>query len=231
MIGVEERAPKAGAEEVEVLQSLFPRDCAVAIRTEPGRISDLFDSEMACIRDAVPERQAEFAAGRACVRQALRSVGAPPYAILTDKFRAPVWPQGVIGSISHCPGLCVAVIAHRLMGNAVGVDVETNDRLKEGVRDAVATPDERHALDNLQRALRCDPLKLLFVIKEAVFKLYYPATRHFLDFQHARIRLDPETGAFEAELADSSAPSAIGLRRFSGRFGVTGGYLMAGGVI
>ena len=231
MIAVEELAPKAGVLEAEVLQSLFPRDCAVAVRTEPGRVSDLFDSEVECIRDAVPERQHEFAAGRACVRQAFRSVGAPPYAILPDKFRAPVWPHGLIGSISHCPGLCVAVIAHRLMGKAVGVDVEINDRLKDGLRDLVAVPDERHALDNLQRALPCDPLKLLFVIKEAVFKLYFPATRHFLDFHHARVRLDPETGAFEAELVDSSAPAAFGLRRFSGRFGATGSYLMAGGVI
>ena len=231
MIGLEELAPKAGAHEAEVLQSLFPRDCAVAVRTKPGRVSDLFDSEAACIRGAVPDRQAEFAAGRACVRQALRSAGAPPYAILPDKFRAPVWPHGLIGSISHCPGLCVAVIAHRLMGKAVGVDVETNDRLADGMHDVVATADERTALNNLQRAVRCDPLKLLFVVKEAVFKLYFPVTRHFLDFHHARVRLDPETGAFEAELVESSAPAAFGLRRFSGRFGVTSGYLMAGGVI
>jgi len=231
MIGVEELAPKAGAHEVGVLQSLFPRDCAVAVRTEPGRVSDLFESEAVSVRDAVPDRQAEFAAGRACVRQALRSVGAPPYAILPGKFRAPVWPHGLIGSISHCPGLCVAVVAHRLMGKAVGVDVETNDRLADGMHDIVAILDERGALDNLQRALKCDPLKLLFVIKEALFKLYFPATRHFLDFHHASVRLDPETGTFEAELVESSAPAVFGLRRFTGRFGVTSGYLMAGGVI
>ena len=231
MIAAEALPARAGTLEAEILQSLFPSGCAVAIRTEPGNVSDLFESEAAFVRDACASRRAEFAAGRACVRQALRDVGAPPYAILPDDCRAPIWPHGLVGSISHCPGLCVAVIAHRLLRKAIGVDVETNDRLADGIRDIVATPVEREELARLRGSLACDPLKLLFVIKEALFKLYFPAARHFLEFHHMRVSLDPAVGAFEGALVDNAAPSAFGRRRFAGRFGVTDGYLMAGGMI
>ena len=212
----------------DLLRSLFPAGCTVAFRTEPGNTADLCESEAACIEGARAERRTEFATGRACVRQAFRAAGLPPYAIPSDNRRAPVWPHGVAGSISHCPGLCVAVIAPRLASRAVGVDVETVAPLGEILREVVALPAERPGLARLRGRISADPYKLLFVIKEALFKFYFPTTRHFLDFRHARVCIDPADRAFEAEIVDPAAPPLAGLRRFSGRFALTDRHIMAG---
>ncbi len=230
MTGAAKQFPRAGTEDA-ILRAIFPGGCAVSARRTAGDPADLFDVEASHVRQACPRRQGEFAAGRACVRAAFRAIGVPPYAVPADGRRAPVWPLGLVGSISHCPGLCVAVVAPRPRRMAVGVDVDTNEGLPFGLENVVATPAERGAAERLGRLLPCDPLKLLFVIKEAMFKLYFPVAQHFLEFRDMWVRLDPVAGTFDAELVEPRAPSAFGRRRFAGRFGMTGDFLMAGGAI
>jgi 4'-phosphopantetheinyl transferase EntD len=213
----QERQP--GRAEADLLRAIFPPDCAVVVSTNEGDPADLFACEAAYIRNAIPSRQAEFAAGRACVRQALRDLGAPRYAIPADSQRAPVWPTGIVGSISHCPSRCAAVVGHRPFRNAIGLDVETRDPLKDELRPVVTTPAERAALARLRGRFPCDPYKLLFVAKEALFKLTFPMTRRFLEFHDAIIRLNLD-GTFEAEI-DAAM-------RFAGRYGVTDGLIIAG---
>lgn len=69
---------------------------------------------------AVPKRRAEFLAGRLCAAMALRAAGQPQ--TVGRKGRAPVWPSGVVGSISHGQGRVVAAVSTRLA--ALGVDCE-----------------------------------------------------------------------------------------------------------
>jgi 4'-phosphopantetheinyl transferase EntD len=222
---------QAGRAEMDLLRWIFPSDCAVAVSSERGDVNDLFEAEAAYVANAVPERQAEFAAGRACARRALRDHGVPPYAIPAGDHRGPIWPIGILGSIAHCPGLCAAVIAHKPMRWAVGLDVETNEPLKPDLRGVVATPSERVDMARLGWRFAGDACKLLFVIKEALFKLYFPVTRHFLDFHHAVVRLNVAGRRFEATLANSAAPPIDGRRSFIGRYAITDGFILAGLVI
>jgi enterobactin synthetase component D / holo-[acyl-carrier protein] synthase len=220
-------ATETESAEAKALRGLFPTDCAVAILHDAGHWPDLADCEAVHVSKANVGRRLEFAAGRACARDALRVLGLPPYAISVDDRRAPVWPHGLVGSISHCPGLCAAALARRPLRLAIGLDIETNDPLAEELRNVVATPRERGGLKRLGNASACDPFMLLFVLKEALFKLYFPATRHFLGFQDADAWIDPEAGTFKAAIV-SSAPALGRTRSFAGRFAVTDGFVLAG---
>ncbi len=212
-------ALQPGRAEADLLRAMFPADCAVAVSTETGDPADLFDCERSYIRAAVASRQAEFAAGRACARRALRDLGAPPYAIPADAHRAPVWPAGIVGSIAHCPGLCAAIVGQRPLRQAIGLDVETRGPLKDRLRAVVATQFEQADIARQRGRLACDPYKLLFVAKEALFKFTFPVTRQFLEFHQARVRLGFD-GGFEAEVGKSM--------RFAGRYGVTDRFILAG---
>jgi 4'-phosphopantetheinyl transferase EntD len=69
--------------------------------------------------------------------------------------------------------------------------------------------------------------KLVFSVKECLFKAYYPATGYFLDFPEARVTFAPAAGVFEAALVSANAPSLAGRRAFRGCFGMAGGLVFA----
>ena len=75
---------------------------------------------------AVPTRQREFLAGRFCAREALREI-APQRADATlaiGENRAPIWPDGTVGSITHTGGIAAAAVARTSDARAIGLDVE-----------------------------------------------------------------------------------------------------------
>ncbi|RFP88473.1 enterobactin synthase subunit EntD [Rhodobacteraceae bacterium 63075] len=71
------------------------------------------------LRGAVAKRRREFLHGRLCAALALRSAGFPEE--LPRRGRAPLWPEGAAGSISHTDTRAIAVVAR---GGALGVDCE-----------------------------------------------------------------------------------------------------------
>lgn len=80
----------------------------------------LFDSAgLECpphVARSVVKRQAEYYHGRLCARRALQSIGIHDFTVHTGKQREPVWPPGVIGSISHNGEFAVAVAMRHLPG-------------------------------------------------------------------------------------------------------------------
>jgi len=72
----------------------------------------LVGTEGAHLDRAIDKRRREFAAGRAAARMALRQRGGPDVAIPAAADRAPVWPTGWQGSISHKDTLCAAIVTN-----------------------------------------------------------------------------------------------------------------------
>jgi enterobactin synthetase component D len=74
---------------------------------------------------AVLERRAEYVAGRHC---AARAVGAILPTFTGDIFpgpdRAPSWPAGVVGAITHAHGFASAAAATTSRVRGVGIDAE-----------------------------------------------------------------------------------------------------------
>lgn len=171
------------------LVDLFPPGTAGFEVRPPVGADSLFPEEMECVRNAVPKRVGEFAAGRACARRALAQLGLPDLALPAGPDRRPAWPAGIVGSISHTEGFCVAVAARDGCVGAIGIDVERVGRVRERLWRSICTPEELSWL-------RCHPAEdrpilatILFSAKESFFKCQFESTGLFLDFAEVAIEM------------------------------------------
>ena len=170
---------------------------------------------------AVAKRKAEYLAGRYCCAQLLAAKGAPTQ-VASGADRAPCWPAGFNGAISHCRGQAIALLARCEQGWP-GIDIENfnADTLRESA-DLITTPAER-------ARLRGGPLEyelallLAFSAKESLYKALYPQVQRFFDFHSASIlSIDPQRGHFLIALTQDLTPQ---LRQ---GFSVTGSYRFEG---
>lgn len=223
-----------GAGELRnVLCALAERRSLAPVAIQAGLIGgfanvELFPEERPAIATAAPRRLATFRAGRGCARAALRELGSPEIAIPSAPSGAPVWPAGFVGSIAHTNEIAAAVVAPSSAVRGLGLDVETSDPLDSvGMLQLVCRPDELIAAhdastgENLQRG------KLIFAIKEAVYKLYSPLTGAFLEFHDLAVSLDEPAGMFLAHLADPQRPPVANARSITGVFARAGGLIVA----
>jgi 4'-phosphopantetheinyl transferase EntD len=191
----------------------------------------LLPAESAQFGWAVERRRREFTAARTCARRGLRLLGLPETPILRGPKREPLWPAGVVGSITHCPGYCAAALARELDVLAIGIDAEIHAELPPGVLQHVAVASERERLAAAPPGpIRWD--RLLFSAKESVFKAWFPLTRRWLGFEGAAVTFDPKEQTFHARLL-VEPPTVDGrvLRSFDGRFLVCGGFVLTAVVV
>ncbi|MFD3533726.1 4'-phosphopantetheinyl transferase [Streptomyces sp. NPDC058664] len=187
----------------------------------------LLPAEEAVVARAVPSRRREFASVRLCAARALDELGFAYRPLLPGERGAPRWPEGVVGSMTHCRGYRAAVVARSDEAAALGVDAEPDEPLPRGMLETVALPRERdrlRELAGLRPGLCWD--RLLFSAKEAVYKAWFPLTARFLDFPEAEVRFDPWRGTFRADLL-VPGPRLAGreLRAFHGRWAARRGLL------
>ncbi|MFB6888097.1 4'-phosphopantetheinyl transferase [Kitasatospora sp. NPDC056327] len=176
--------------------------------------------EAAVVTRAVESRRQEFTTVRHCARLALGRLGVPYRPLVPGLRGAPSWPDGVVGSLTHCAGFRAAAVAHAADVLSVGIDAEPALPLPEGVLDAIALPAEQRrdtALTADHPGIPWD--RILFSAKESVYKTWFPLTHTFLDFSEADLTLRPD-GTFTATLL---VPSP--LPTLAGRWRVHDGHL------
>jgi 4'-phosphopantetheinyl transferase EntD len=182
------------------ISQVFPAD-VVTISIEPNGLSyGLYPQEAAHVAMAVQKRRQEYAAGRACAREALRQLGYGEPAVLSRNDGAPIWPPGVVGSITHCPGYCGAAVARRGRIVGLGVDAEPIGELPPDLRPLVCSEWERNWIDTHQGAYATDLYKLMFSAKESVFKAIHPLVRCMVAFDDVTIRVGPDAAIFGAAI-------------------------------
>ena len=194
----------------------------------------LFPEENAVIAKAVESRRREFATARACARTALTRLGQQPVPILSGPHGAPRWPEGVIGSITHCPGYRAAAVARTTDIVSLGLDAEPNEPLPDqGMVDLITTESERVRLADLA----VGPMsvcweRLLFSAKESVYKTWFPLTQRWLGFESADIVIDARLGTFTARLlVDGPVVNGAPLSLLHGRWLADQGLLVTGIVV
>ena len=211
------------------------RGLPAAIALSGGAIAsaqgELFPAEAEAVLTVVAKRRDEFVAGRTNARRALAALGVAPVPIPIGPRRAPVWPAGIAGSISHCKGYCIAVAAHARDFAGVGIDVELDEPISEGVAARICFGTELDDRGAVERRIGMDLPKLLFSIKESVYKAYFPLAETFLDFSDVSVELDRDDDAFVAHLTSTESPSAAGARTFRGRFVRAAGIVASWAVI
>ncbi len=212
-----------------MIEELLPACVACSERRADSPNGFLFEEERALIATSVQKRRNEFTTARVCARDALQKLGVPPAPILTGERGEPLWPAGVLGSITHCHGYRAAVLARAQDMLALGIDAEPNAPLPEGLIEDIARPEELPRLASLRsRAPEVHWDRLLFSAKESIYKAWFPLTRRWLGFEDATVAIDPDAGTFHAQLLLAPVPTEGGpLSTFSGRWMQRGGILLS----
>lgn len=178
---------------------------------------DLFPEEEEQVERAVDKRRREYAGARRCARAAMGQLGLEPAAIVKDGKGAPLWPRGVVGSMTHTEGYRAAALAFSMQVRAVGIDAEQHAPLPSGgVLRSVSLAEEREWLSAVGSGEESDSTqgrggrgdggpgevspgegspgeggvhwdRLLFSAKESTYKAWYPLTERWLGFQDAHI--------------------------------------------
>jgi len=218
------------------LDALFPADAPVVgeaswMTAEPPPIHP---DEAAQVATAVPKRRAEFGAGRACARRALTRLGIADFVLKNGPDRAPRWPSGVVGSITHAGsvpgGFCGAVVGRSTDFLTLGLDAELADAVGPELWPRVATPKERHWLGEQPAAVRPTLAAALFSAKECFYKARFPLCGELLEFADVEVALDPSGSSFEARLTREGAesPGRLLLPGCKGRYIKVDGFVITG---
>lgn len=212
--------------------ALFGADVRTGSRaTDDAPLDALHPDETARLATFGPRRRREFAAGRACARRLLADLGLPATPLGVDAHRAPRWPEGIVGSISHGARLCVVAVARSGPILGLGVDVESDTPLSEGVRRRVCTPRERGRLEVFGEAESGRRAKLLFSIKEAIYKCVHPLVKAPIGFQQAEIQLDIERGRYTVTPVGTTTDVSAVLAAVEGAFVCREGRVLAGATL
>ena len=192
---------------------------------DPPELSPLPEEEPLIVR-AVAKRRNEFVTVRHCARVAMGRLGVPDAPILKGEKGEPRWPDGLVGSLTHCEGYRGAVVGRSAAVRSVGIDAEPHGVLPDGVLDAISLPVERYEIGVLPAGLHWD--RILFCAKEATYKAWFPLTQRWLGFEDAHIsfEVDPAgtTGRFVSRiLIDPAARSGPPLTELAGRWSVADG--------
>ena len=206
-----------------IVRSLLPDH----IRVVEGPIIDvqhlLRPEEAACVAKAVPRRRAEFSCGRVFARSAMKSFGAGDDALLVGKDRVPIWPPGLVGSISHMDRYCAVAVARKAQIAAIGIDVEEAQRFPSDLARYVLSPREIEANLHLDQQ-RLERMAIIFSAKESFYKCTFPLVCAPLAFHDVEIIVDDRSTSFEGRLLTSVEPFDAG-HRFIGRYTVQGDYV------
>jgi 4'-phosphopantetheinyl transferase EntD len=189
--------------------------------------AEAWPDEIAALPRAVPQRKAEFAAGRAAARAALAGLGLPPVALPRMPDRLPLWPPGLRGSIAHCATVAVACATRAPL--SPGIDIEPDAPLPPDLVEVIATRRE------LAGDLPPHAGRIVFSAKEAVFKAQFPLARAWLDFPDITVTLRPD-GSFAARLERAIRPEGTGpafprFHVFTGRWRAAGGLIVTAATV
>lgn len=181
----------------------------------------LLPAEEEALGRVAPVRRSEFTAGRVCAHRALAALGVPVTPVLPGAVsradddaggRAPIWPDGVVGSITHCAGYAAAAVAHRTATVSLGIDAEPNQPLPGRTAARITLPAERAWL---RRAPATDVCwdRLVFSAKESVYKAWWPLTGRWLGYSDVLVTVDPAAGRFTAAGPFATWPGRFSVHR------------------
>ena len=145
--------------------------------------------ERALVANASAKRIREFTLGRQAAKLAIAALTSTSIeqsrlvSILAGPRREPLWPPGIVGSITHSADFAVAAVSHATRVRGIGVDVQSCERaLSSGVERRICTDQELAFARGSERKLL-----QIFSAKETFFKLYYPLCKKFIAFRDVSV--------------------------------------------
>jgi len=205
---------------------------SACVATAEGRPEELqaevHPEELKAVQNAVAKRRLEFIAGRTCARLCMDKLGLPGAVIPVGTGRAPLWPPGIVGSISHTRGYCGAAAARRDDVLGLGFDAECVDDVRPELWPEIVSETELSdligaAAGDLDRALA-----LAFAAKESFYKCQYPLSGKWVGFHDVEMRLEADGKDFlivpRLDIPGAAAKGAP----IRGNYEFSGGTVLAG---
>ena len=168
----------------DALTAMAPKGVRIGCRSlREGDEAHLLGGEAHSIPTRHAARRAASGSARWIARALLGEIGMPDFAILRAPSGAPIWPEGITGSLAHDDEMAVAAIARSHIGS-IGLDVEPSTPLPQDVYALIATEADR-------TDAAAPPLagRILFAAKEAVYKAVYPLDREILGYEDIAVDL------------------------------------------
>jgi len=150
----------------------------------------LLPDEIGAFATSVDKVKRASGAARIVARKLMAQLGQPEQAVPKAASGAPIWPPGLAGSLAHNSQVAVAALARRADFPSLGIDVEAAEPLDPELLNLVATAAEI-------RRIAEDPYqgRLLFAVKEAVYKTVHPLDGVFLEHHDVEVNLADGTAA------------------------------------
>jgi 4'-phosphopantetheinyl transferase EntD len=143
--------------------------------------------EAVCFQGAISKVRRQAGAARIVARQLLSRLNYNDVAITKASSGAPLWPEGIVGSLAHEERVALAAVARKGDFLGLGVDIESAEELPENLVGIIATTAEQSRYgQSFLRGLQ------LFAAKEAVYKAIFPLDQYFLDFQDIEVELEEQ---------------------------------------
>lgn len=209
-----------------VISSILPFD-VVSEELWGSIIADpLLPQEAAMAGRMHLRRRREFSAGRMVARRATQRLGISPLPLLKGQHGEPLWPEGIVGSITHCAHYCAAAVALGSDYRGIGIDAEPHQPLPEEVRPHVLHPREIAWIASVSsKHIAWDTL--IFSAKEAFYKLWFPLTKIWCEFNEAYIQINVNNRSFSISLQDNSMmQNLLGCESIFGKFTISGGIIL-----
>jgi enterobactin synthetase component D len=156
---------------------------------------------------AAPKRIAEFLAGRYCAALALNAGGCwDGFELGIGSAGSPVWPAGLLGSITHTSRIAVAVVARKTEFRGIGIDSEPimTSRSADDVAPIVIPEAAEVALArNASSAMDWRTfITAVFSAKESIYKCLRPLADEFFEFGDVRlVNVDLDSGILRMRIA------------------------------
>lgn len=159
------------------------------------------------LQAAIPRRQTEFLAGRACAALALHAAGSPMLTVDFNPDRSPAWPPGFVGSISHSAAQVCAIVAPSRRYAMLGLDLEY--WMDEGQALEIAGLILTDAEADLRPPMmpRAQFLTLVFSAKEALYKAIFPKLHRIIEFHDVTLTaLNPSAAQLRLTIPHPDLP-------------------------
>jgi len=148
----------------------------------------LLPEELVALASSVVKVRRASGAARIVARELLLGLGKTQQAIPKTTSGMPIWPDGIVGSLAHESKIAVAAMAKQRDYLSLGIDIEPAEALDPNLLELVATAKERQTIPDEPCSGR-----LLFSVKEAVYKAVYPLDGVFLDHHDVEVCLTTQT--------------------------------------
>ena len=173
---------------------------------------------------AVTKRRAEYLAGRAIARVAQHELEIEGQ-VGIGADGAPVWPQGLSGSISHSRTRCACLLVPR-QASSLGIDTEAIAGASElsTILLTVANARERVLLEGSDN-IAVDAT-LCFSAKETLFKALYSTVKRYFGFECAQLTNLPKDGRIRLSLTQTLHPKLRKGRTFEIKYEIDANYVL-----